>query len=112
MITFPNLCANELISFYCKNIFPNISSSLFFLTEPFQYTGWELNIDDYDEETEDYQAEAEIDEDVEEEEEEEEEVRVFYYCFFTWVTSLKVDISGVITSTLRCQENKQTSSIL
>ncbi|XP_015990953.2 adenylate kinase 9 isoform X6 [Rousettus aegyptiacus] len=43
------------------------------MEKPFQYTGWELNIDDYDEETEDYQAEAEIDEDVEEEEEEEEE---------------------------------------
>ncbi|XP_015455531.1 adenylate kinase 9 isoform X2 [Pteropus alecto] len=43
------------------------------MEKPFQYAGWELNIDDYDEETEDYQAEAEVDEDLEEEEEEEEE---------------------------------------
>ncbi|VTJ71862.1 Hypothetical predicted protein [Marmota monax] len=42
-------------------------------TEPFQYSAWELTIEDYDEETEDYQAEADIDEDLDEEEEEEEE---------------------------------------
>ncbi|KAJ8788678.1 hypothetical protein J1605_022423 [Eschrichtius robustus] len=40
--------------------------------EPFHYAGWELTMDDYDEETEDYQAEAEGDEELEEEEEEEE----------------------------------------
>lgn len=60
-----------LISFYPKNVFPKVT---FFFTEPFQYAGWELTMEDYDEETEDYQAEAEVDEEVEEEEEEEEEV--------------------------------------
>ncbi|XP_041615227.1 adenylate kinase 9 isoform X3 [Vulpes lagopus] len=43
------------------------------MEKPFQYAGWELTMEDYDEETEDYQAEAEVDEEVEEEEEEEEE---------------------------------------
>ncbi|XP_077018750.1 adenylate kinase 9 isoform X3 [Tamandua tetradactyla] len=43
------------------------------MEKPFKYTGWELSLEDYDEETEDYQAEAEVDEEVEEEEEEEEE---------------------------------------
>ncbi|KAG8522080.1 Adenylate kinase 9, partial [Galemys pyrenaicus] len=43
------------------------------MEKPFQYAGWELTIEDYDEETEDYQAEAEVEEDLEEEEEEEEE---------------------------------------
>uniref|UniRef100_A0A8D1T480 AAA+ ATPase domain-containing protein n=1 Tax=Sus scrofa TaxID=9823 RepID=A0A8D1T480_PIG len=43
------------------------------MEKPFRYPGWELTIDDYDEETEDYQAEAEVDEELEEEEEEEEE---------------------------------------
>lgn len=47
---------------------------LFFFTEPFQYAAWEFNIEDYEEETEDFQAEAEMDEELEEEEEEEEEV--------------------------------------
>ncbi|XP_054555070.1 adenylate kinase 9-like isoform X3 [Talpa occidentalis] len=43
------------------------------MEKPFQYAGWELTIDDYDEEAEDYQAETEVEEDLEEEEEEEEE---------------------------------------
>ncbi|XP_039093316.1 adenylate kinase 9 [Hyaena hyaena] len=43
------------------------------MEKPFQYAGWELTVEDYDEETEDYQAEAEVDEELEEEEEEEEE---------------------------------------
>ncbi|XP_054943366.1 adenylate kinase 9 [Physeter macrocephalus] len=43
------------------------------MEKPFHYAGWELTMDDYDEETEDYQAEAEGDEELEEEEEEEEE---------------------------------------
>ncbi|XP_049754514.1 adenylate kinase 9 isoform X2 [Elephas maximus indicus] len=43
------------------------------MEKPFKYTGWELTMEDYDEETEDYQAEAEVDEELEEEEEEEEE---------------------------------------
>ncbi|XP_045150541.1 adenylate kinase 9 [Echinops telfairi] len=43
------------------------------LEKPFKYIGWELTVDDYDEEAEDYQAEIEADEDFEEEEEEEEE---------------------------------------
>ncbi|XP_007939049.1 adenylate kinase 9 [Orycteropus afer afer] len=43
------------------------------MEKPFKYTGWDLGIEDYDEETEDYQAEAEVDEELEEEEEEEEE---------------------------------------
>ncbi|XP_049754582.1 adenylate kinase 9 isoform X10 [Elephas maximus indicus] len=48
------------------------------MEKPFKYTGWELTMEDYDEETEDYQAEAEVDEELEEEEEEEEEtVNVF-----------------------------------
>lgn len=63
-----------LISFYPKNIFPKVTSFFFFFTEPFQYVAWELTIEDFDEETEDYQAEAEADEELEEEEEEEEEV--------------------------------------
>ncbi|XP_037698195.1 adenylate kinase 9 isoform X2 [Choloepus didactylus] len=42
------------------------------MEKPFKYSGWELSLEDYDEETEDYQAEADDDE-VEEEEEEEEE---------------------------------------
>ncbi|XP_057167132.1 adenylate kinase 9 [Ursus arctos] len=43
------------------------------MEKPFQYVAWELTIEDFDEETEDYQAEAEADEELEEEEEEEEE---------------------------------------
>ncbi|XP_040852447.1 adenylate kinase 9-like [Ochotona curzoniae] len=43
------------------------------MEKPFQYTGWELTVDDYDEEADDYQAEAEAEEELEEEEEEEEE---------------------------------------
>ncbi|XP_058939170.1 adenylate kinase 9 [Kogia breviceps] len=43
------------------------------MEKPFHYAGWELTMDDYDEETEDYEAEAEGDEELEEEEEEEEE---------------------------------------
>ncbi|XP_025715077.1 adenylate kinase 9 [Callorhinus ursinus] len=43
------------------------------MEKPFQYVAWELTMEDYDEETEDYQAEAEVDEELEEEEEEEEE---------------------------------------
>ncbi|XP_069929807.1 adenylate kinase 9 isoform X2 [Oryctolagus cuniculus] len=43
------------------------------MEKSFQYTGWELTVDDYDEEAEDYQAEAEVEEELEEEEEEEEE---------------------------------------
>ncbi|ELW50097.1 Adenylate kinase domain-containing protein 1 [Tupaia chinensis] len=43
------------------------------MEKPFQYTAWEFSIEDYDEETEDYQAELEADEEIEEEEEEEEE---------------------------------------
>ncbi|XP_059032871.1 adenylate kinase 9 isoform X7 [Mustela lutreola] len=43
------------------------------MERPFQYVAWELTMEDYDEETEDYQAEAEADEEIEEEEEEEEE---------------------------------------
>ncbi|XP_057593660.1 adenylate kinase 9 [Hippopotamus amphibius kiboko] len=42
------------------------------MEKPFQYAGWELTMDDYDVETEDYQAEAEVEEELEEEEEEEE----------------------------------------
>nr|XP_012608625.1 adenylate kinase 9 isoform X2 [Microcebus murinus] len=43
------------------------------MEKPFQYTAWELGMEDYDEETEDYQAEGELDEESDEEEEEEEE---------------------------------------
>ncbi|EQB78440.1 hypothetical protein CB1_000993024, partial [Camelus ferus] len=43
------------------------------MEKPFQYAGWELTMEDYDEETEDYQAEADADEELEEEEEDEEE---------------------------------------
>ncbi|KAL6091489.1 hypothetical protein STEG23_032300, partial [Scotinomys teguina] len=43
------------------------------MEKPFQYTAWELNTEDYDEEAEDYHAEMELDEEQEEEEEEEEE---------------------------------------
>ncbi|XP_055981425.1 adenylate kinase 9 [Sorex fumeus] len=43
------------------------------IERPFQYSGWELNVEDFEEETEDYQAEAEVEEDEGEEEEEEEE---------------------------------------
>ncbi|XP_047415472.1 adenylate kinase 9 isoform X3 [Sciurus carolinensis] len=43
------------------------------MEKPFQHNAWELTVEDYDEETEDYQAEAEVDEELEEEEEEEEE---------------------------------------
>ncbi|XP_070081502.1 adenylate kinase 9 isoform X2 [Equus caballus] len=43
------------------------------MEKPFQYPAWELTLEDYDEETEDYQAEAEADEELEEEDEEEEE---------------------------------------
>ncbi|XP_025781736.1 adenylate kinase 9 [Puma concolor] len=43
------------------------------MEKPFQYAGWELTMEDYDEETEDYQADAEVEEELEEEEEEEEE---------------------------------------
>uniref|UniRef100_A0A8C9DUK7 Adenylate kinase 9 n=2 Tax=Prolemur simus TaxID=1328070 RepID=A0A8C9DUK7_PROSS len=43
------------------------------MEKPFQYTAWELGVEDYDEETEDYHGEAEIEEEPDEEEEEEEE---------------------------------------
>ncbi|KAI4567298.1 hypothetical protein MJG53_008876 [Ovis ammon polii x Ovis aries] len=43
------------------------------MEKPFHHAGWELTVEDYDEETEDYQAEADVDEELEEEEEEEEE---------------------------------------
>ncbi|ELR49006.1 hypothetical protein M91_07480, partial [Bos mutus] len=43
------------------------------MEKPFHHAAWELTIEDYDEETEDYQAEADVDEELEEEEEEEEE---------------------------------------
>lgn len=70
-----------LMSFYHKNVCPNVSSSPPPApAEPFQYAGWELNLEDYEEETEDYQAEAEIDEELGEEEEEEEEVCVSRHC--------------------------------
>ncbi|KAM6185184.1 adenylate kinase 9 [Rhynchocyon petersi] len=42
------------------------------MEKPFKFSAWELTMEDYDEETEDYQSEAEVDEDLEEEEEEEE----------------------------------------
>lgn len=62
------------ISFYPKDVFPTVC---LFLKEPFHHAGWELTVEDYDEETEDYQAEADVDEELEEEEEEEEEVGGF-----------------------------------
>ncbi|XP_023368209.1 adenylate kinase 9 [Otolemur garnettii] len=43
------------------------------MEKPFQFTAWELNADDYEEEADDYQAETEVGEELEEEEEEEEE---------------------------------------
>ncbi|XP_054992699.1 adenylate kinase 9 [Sorex araneus] len=43
------------------------------IERPFQYSGWELSMEDFEEEAEDYQAEAEAEEDEGEEEEEEEE---------------------------------------
>ncbi|XP_016073041.1 PREDICTED: adenylate kinase 9 [Miniopterus natalensis] len=43
------------------------------MEKPFQYARWEFSIEDYEEETEDFQAEAEVEEELEEEEEEEEE---------------------------------------
>ncbi|XP_055390712.1 adenylate kinase 9 [Bubalus kerabau] len=43
------------------------------MEKPFHHAAWELTIEDYDEETEDYQAEVDVDEALEEEEEEEEE---------------------------------------
>ncbi|XP_074189510.1 adenylate kinase 9 isoform X2 [Rhinolophus sinicus] len=43
------------------------------MEKPFQYTGWELSLEDFEEETEDYQAEIEADEELGEEDEEEEE---------------------------------------
>lgn len=63
-----------MLLFFQIFLFP--FSFFFFFTEPFQYTAWEFNIEDYEEETEDFQAEAEIDEEIEEGEEEEEEVWV------------------------------------
>lgn len=54
------------------------------MTEPFQYTAWELNAEDDDEEAEDYQAETEVDEEQEEEEEEEEEVGLLLHCSVSW----------------------------
>nr|XP_040139122.1 adenylate kinase 9 isoform X1 [Ictidomys tridecemlineatus] len=53
-----------------KELFEKVINTM---EKPFQYSAWELTIEDYDEETEDYQAEADIDEDLDEEEEEEEE---------------------------------------
>uniref|UniRef100_A0A2K6GFB4 Adenylate kinase 9 n=1 Tax=Propithecus coquereli TaxID=379532 RepID=A0A2K6GFB4_PROCO len=50
------------------------------MEKPFQYTAWELGVEDYDEETEDYQAEGELDEEPDEEEEEEEEVPPLRIC--------------------------------
>ena len=64
-----------------------MSSQLFvclFLKEPFHHAGWELTMEDYDEETEDYQAEADVDEELEEEEEEEEEVGGFSPAHCPW----------------------------
>ncbi|XP_037014937.2 adenylate kinase 9 isoform X1 [Artibeus jamaicensis] len=43
------------------------------MERPFQHAGWELNLEDYEEETEDFHAEAEVEEELEDEEEEEEE---------------------------------------
>ncbi|XP_036104925.1 adenylate kinase 9 [Molossus molossus] len=43
------------------------------MEKPFQYAAWELNVEDFEEETDDFQAEAEGYEELDEEEEEEEE---------------------------------------
>ncbi|XP_060046846.1 adenylate kinase 9 [Erinaceus europaeus] len=43
------------------------------MEKPLQYAAWEMSAEDYEEETEDYQAEVEAEEEVEGEEEEEEE---------------------------------------
>ncbi|XP_035880458.1 adenylate kinase 9 [Phyllostomus discolor] len=43
------------------------------MERPFQYAGWELTLEDYEEETEDFHAETEVEEELEDEEEEEEE---------------------------------------
>ena len=37
------------ISFYPKNVFPTVC---LFLKEPFHHAGWELTVEDYDEEIE------------------------------------------------------------
>ncbi|XP_074166225.1 LOW QUALITY PROTEIN: adenylate kinase 9 [Sminthopsis crassicaudata] len=43
------------------------------MDRPFKYIGWEMTMEDFDEETDDFQAETEAEEELEEEEEEEEE---------------------------------------
>ncbi|XP_074043428.1 adenylate kinase 9 isoform X2 [Macrotis lagotis] len=43
------------------------------MEKPFKYSGWEMAVEDFDEEAEDYQAEAEMEEEVEEEDQEEDE---------------------------------------
>ncbi|XP_048210476.1 adenylate kinase 9 [Perognathus longimembris pacificus] len=53
-----------------KELFQKIIDTM---QKPFQYSALELTMEDYDEETEDFQAEAEGEEELEEEEEEEEE---------------------------------------
>lgn len=59
-----------------------------FLKEPFHHAGWELTVEDYDEETEDYQAEADVDEELEEEEEEEGRGGEAFLCSLPMLTSL------------------------
>ncbi|KAM9002916.1 adenylate kinase 9 [Sarcophilus harrisii] len=43
------------------------------MERPFKYIGWEMTVEDFDEETDDFQAEAEAEEELEEGEEEEDE---------------------------------------
>nr|XP_020863790.1 adenylate kinase 9 isoform X3 [Phascolarctos cinereus] len=43
------------------------------MDRPFRYVGWEMGLEDFDEETDDFQAEAEAEEEAEEDEEEEDE---------------------------------------
>ncbi|XP_008067229.1 adenylate kinase 9-like [Carlito syrichta] len=82
------------------------------MEKPFQYTALELTVEDYDEETEDYQAEAEVDEELDEEEEEEEEAWFFYYYSFTFGKSLNMYTSRVGTTAFGPQVNTQAFSIL
>ncbi|KAM4866420.1 adenylate kinase 9 isoform 2-T5 [Thomomys bottae] len=60
----------EIVNKTPEEIFQKVVDTM---EKPYQNSAWELTMEDYDEETEDFQAEAEGDEELEEEEEEEEE---------------------------------------
>ncbi|XP_060229270.1 adenylate kinase 9 [Meriones unguiculatus] len=68
--SFIQILALDITNKTAKDLFQKVVNTM---ERPFQYAATELNIEDYDEEAEDYQAELEVDEEQEEEEEEEEE---------------------------------------